>query len=134
MKPENNKLNFEKLKTRTIDGTPILILIIAQDFKTGEVLMTAFANREAYEKTLSTGKVHYFSTSRKKVWKKGETSGHFQNVVEIYVDCDTDAILVKVEQAGGACHTGYRSCFYRKLVYDELKITGEKVFEPGEVY
>lgn len=131
---EKNKLNFESLKTRTIDGIENLILIIAQDFKTNEVLMSAFANKEALEKTLETGKVHYFSTSRKKVWLKGETSGHVQNVKEIYVDCDMDALLVKVEQAGGACHMGYRSCFYRKFVDDKLKIIGNKVFEPEEVY
>ena len=131
---EKNKLNFESLKTRTIDGIENLILIIAQDFKTNEVLMSAFANKEALEKTLETGKVHYFSTSRKKVWLKGETSGHVQNVKEIYVDCDMDALLVKVEQAGGACHMGYMSCFYRKVEDDKLKIIGNKVFEPEEVY
>jgi phosphoribosyl-AMP cyclohydrolase len=96
--------------------------------------MAAFANKEAVEKTLKTGKAHYFSTSRKKVWLKGETSGHVQNVKEIYVDCDMDALLIKVEQAGGACHTGYRSCFYRKLADNELKIVGDKVFNPDEVY
>lgn len=129
-----NKLNFKKLKKRTIDEIPGLILIIAQDFKTNEVLMTAFANKEALKKTLKTGKAHYFSTSRKKIWLKGESSGNVQNVKEIYVDCDMDAVLLKVEQTGGACHMGYRSCFYRKLEDNKLKIVGEKVFEPDEVY
>lgn len=131
---ENNILNFKHLKKRTIDGIPNLILIIAQDFKANEVLMTAYANKEAVEKTLETGKVHYFSTSRKRIWLKGESSGHIQEVKEIYVDCDMDALLIKVEQIGGACHTGYRSCFYRKVVDGELKITDEKIFDPGEVY
>jgi phosphoribosyl-AMP cyclohydrolase len=127
-------IDLTRLKTRTVDGVSGLILVIAQDFKTNDVLMAAFANKEAVEKTLSTGKAHYFSTSRKQVWLKGETSGHVQMVKEIYFDCDMDALLVKVEQTGGACHTGYRSCFYRKIVDGELRVAGLKVFEPDEVY
>lgn len=92
-----------------------LVPAIAQDYKTGEVLMMAYMNREAVEKTLSSGKAHYFSRSRKKLWLKGETSGHFQHIKGIYYDCDVDTILLKVEQVGAACHTGARSCFYREI-------------------
>jgi phosphoribosyl-AMP cyclohydrolase len=94
-----------------------LVPVIAQDYQTGEVLMLAYMNEEAFNKTLETGKVHYFSRSRNKLWLKGEQSGHFQILKEMFIDCDEDAILVKIEQVGGiACHTGNRSCFYRKLV------------------
>lgn len=108
-----------------------LITAIAQDYKTGEVLMVAFMDREALEKTIETRKAHYWSRSRRKLWKKGESSGNEQVVREILMDCDGDAVLLKVEQQGGACHTGYRSCFYRNI---EGKVKGEKVFEPDEVY
>jgi len=94
-----------------------LVPVIAQDYQTGEVLMLAYMNEEAFNKTLETGKVHYFSRSRNKLWLKGEQSGHFQILKEMFIDCDEDSILVKIEQVGGiACHTGNRSCFYRKLV------------------
>jgi len=94
-----------------------LVPVIAQDYQTGEVLMLAYMNEEAFNKTLETGKVHYFSRSRNKLWLKGEQSGHFQILKEMFIDCDEDAILVKIEQVGGiACHTGNRSCFYRKLI------------------
>jgi len=102
------------LKKRNIEGYELFI-IVAQDFKTNEILMVAFADYEAVKKTIETGKVHYFSTSRKKLWLKGEESGNFQFLKELYIDCDGDAILVKVEQLGVACHTGNRSCFYRKI-------------------
>ncbi len=92
-----------------------LVPAIAQDYKTGEVLMMAYMDREAVEKTLSSGKAHYFSRSRNKLWLKGETSGHFQHVKGVYYDCDVDTILLKVEQVGAACHTGERSCFYREI-------------------
>lgn len=108
-----------------------LIPAIAQDWKTGEVLMLAYMNEEALVKTKVTGKAHYWSRSRQKLWLKGESSGHFQHVREIRVDCDNDAILLLVEQVGGACHTGYRSCFYRNIEGD---VVGEKVFDPGAVY
>ncbi len=112
-----------------------LIPVIAQDWKSGEVLMLAFMNEEAWQKTLETGKVHYFSRSRNKIWLKGESSGHVQLVKEIYLDCDLDTILIKVEQLGGAaCHKGYRSCFYRRLEDGELKVVGEKIFDPEVVY
>ena len=108
-----------------------LIPAIAQDWKTGEVLMLAYMNDEALAKTRETGTAHYYSRSRKKLWQKGESSGHFQLVKEIRIDCDQDAILLLIEQEGGACHTGYRSCFYRTI--DGL-IVGEKVFSPEDVY
>ncbi|KUK44894.1 MAG: phosphoribosyl-AMP cyclohydrolase [Methanothrix sp.] len=108
-----------------------LVPAVVQDAKTGEVLMLAYMNREALAKTLETGKAHYWSRSRGKLWLKGESSGHFQEVVEARIDCDQDAILLKVRQEGGACHMGYRSCFYRDL---EGKVMGEKVFNPDEVY
>ncbi len=93
-----------------------LIPAIAQDCRTGEVLMMAYMNELAWQKTLETGKVHYWSRSRNSLWLKGETSGHLQKVREIRVDCDNDCILVRIEQVGGvACHTGHRSCFYRKV-------------------
>ncbi len=108
-----------------------LIPAIAQDWRTGEVLMLAYMNDEAISKTRETGVAHYWSRSRKKLWLKGESSGHIQRVKEIRVDCDCDAILLIIEQEGGACHTGYRSCFYRTI---DGKVVGEKVFEPDDVY
>ena len=92
-----------------------LVPAIVQDFRTGEVLMMAYMNRKAVEKTLSSGKANYFSRSRSKPWLKGETSGHFQHIKGIYYDCDMDTILLKVEQVGAACHTGERSCFFREI-------------------
>ncbi len=119
--------NFEK--------TGGLVPVIAQDWQTGEVLMLAYMNKEAWEKTLETGKVHYFSRSRGKLWLKGESSGNVQVVKEIYLDCDEDTVLVKVEQLGGAaCHKGYRSCFYRRVEGDKLVTVGEKIFDPEVVY
>lgn len=92
-----------------------LIPAITQDYRTDEVLMLAYMNREAVEKTMETGRVHYYSRSRQSLWLKGETSGHFQNVKSISFDCDSDTLLLKVEQIGAACHTGHRSCFFRKM-------------------
>ena len=112
-----------------------LLPVIAQDHETGEVLMLAYMNRQAWEKTLETGKVHYWSRSRDKLWLKGETSGHVQLLKAAFTDCDLDTILVKVEQLGGAaCHKGYRSCFYRKVQGESLVIIGEPVFDPKEIY
>jgi phosphoribosyl-AMP cyclohydrolase len=108
-----------------------LIPAIVQDIRTGEVLMLAYMNDEAIKKTIETGRAHYWSRSRKKLWLKGESSGHFQIVSEIRIDCDEDAILLLVEQEGGACHAGYISCFYRTI---NGKVIGKKVFEPQEVY
>lgn len=112
-----------------------LVPVIAQDAESGEILMMAYMNREAWEKTLTTGIVHYFSRSRNKLWKKGETSGNIQKVKEIRIDCDNDCILIKIQQIGNAaCHTGYRSCFYRVVKGDSLIIDGEKIFNPDEKY
>lgn len=105
---------FRMLKKRKINRFD-LYTVIAQDYKTNEILMVAYANDEAIIKTLETGKVHYFSTNRGQLWLKGETSGHFQYVKETYIDCDGDVILYKIEQVGNACHTGNRSCFFRKI-------------------
>lgn len=109
---------------------------IAQDWETGQVLMLAYMNQEAWEKTLATRQVHYWSRSRNELWFKGGTSGHIQEVKEIFVDCDEDTILLKVEQkGGGACHTGYRSCFFKKVLETgDVRIVGEKGFDPQEVY
>ena len=112
-----------------------LVPAIVQDDDTGEVLMLAYMNQEAWEKTLATGKAHFWSRSRQKLWLKGETSGHIQQVRAVYVDCDFDTVLVKVQQVGGAaCHEGYSSCFYRRLEDGELKVVGTRVFDPKKVY
>jgi phosphoribosyl-AMP cyclohydrolase len=121
-------LNF----TKTADG---LLPAIVQDYQTNEVLMLAYINTLAWEKTLATGKAHYWSRSRKKLWLKGETSGHVQKIQQILVDCDEDTVVFKVEQLGGAaCHTGHRSCFFRQLDGDELVTREEKIFDPAVVY
>jgi len=112
-----------------------LIPAIAQAHDTGEVLMLAYMDQEAFEKTLATGKATYFSRSRNTLWIKGESSGNVQQVKEIRIDCDNDTILLKVEQLGGAaCHTGYRSCFYRIVDPNGVTVVGEPVFDPKEVY
>ncbi len=112
-----------------------LLPVIAQDHATGEVLMLAYMNHQAWQKTLETGKAHYWSRSRNKLWLKGESSGHVQVVKEIRVDCDLDTVLLKVEQLGGAaCHKGYRSCFFRRVDGQGLTVDGEQVFDPKEVY
>ncbi|MGA2103845.1 phosphoribosyl-AMP cyclohydrolase [Methanoregula sp.] len=119
----------DTLSLKFLDGG--LIPVIVQDEKTGEVLMMAYANEEAVKLTEDTGFAHYYSRSRKKLWKKGEESGHFQKVARILVDCDEDCLIYEVEQTGAACHTGYRSCFFRTL--DGI-IIGEKIFDPEKVY
>ncbi len=96
--------------------------------------MMAFADREAVRLTLETGEAHYFSRSRKRIWKKGATSGHTQTIAEIRIDCDNDALLYKVKQKGGACHTGYYSCFHRIMDKNGFKIDGIKIFDPGKTY
>ena len=112
-----------------------LIPAIAQDADTGQVLMLAWMNREAFDETVRTGRACYFSRSRNRLWRKGEESGNVQQVSEIYIDCDADTILMKVKQLGGAaCHEGYVSCFFRKLDGEELKVIGERIFDPKEVY
>jgi len=104
---------------------------IAQDYETGEVLMLAHMDEEALRLSIETGKAHYWSRSRSKLWRKGETSGNEQIIKDILIDCDEDAVLLKVKQIGGACHTGFRSCFYRRM---NGEIVGEKVFDPKEKY
>lgn len=121
-------LNFAK----TTDG---LLPAIVQDYQTKEVLMLAYINKEAWEKTQETGKAHYWSRSRNQLWLKGETSGHVQIIQAILVDCDDDTVIYQVEQLGGAaCHTGHRSCFFRRLQGNDLVVEGEKVFDPTAVY
>jgi len=112
-----------------------LITAIAQDSETGEVLMVANMNAESLAKTVELGEVVYWSRSRKRLWHKGEESGNVQKIKEIYLDCDGDVVLLKVAQIGGAaCHTGKRSCFYRKLENGKLRDVGVQVFDPREVY
>jgi phosphoribosyl-AMP cyclohydrolase len=122
------ELNFSKG-----DG---LLPAIVQDHGTGKVLMLAYINQASWEKTLETGDAHYWSRSRQELWHKGGTSGHVQKIKEIYADCDDDTVLFRVEQVGGAaCHTGYESCFYRKVDRQgEMTIVGEKIFDPEKVY
>lgn len=129
---DNLQLNFRQ----HINGEN-LIIAIAQDYETSEVLMVAYMNNEALQKTLKTGKAHYWSTSRNKLWLKGESSRHMQKVKEIFTDCDKDAVLLKVKQEGAACHEGYYSCFYREISSEDgfkLKIVQDKIFEPEKVY
>jgi len=112
-----------------------LLPAIAQDSQTGEVLMMAYMNPESYAETLATGRAVYYSRSRKKLWRKGEESGHVQEVRGVYLDCDADTILLRVHQIGGAaCHAGYKSCFYRQVTPEGLKIVGQRVFDPDAVY
>jgi phosphoribosyl-AMP cyclohydrolase len=111
-----------------------LIPAVMQDYKSGEVLMAAYMNREAVKQTVKTKKCHFYSRSRKRLWLKGESSGHIQRVKAVYTDCDNDCLLIKIDQKGGACHTGYRSCFYRKVAGSRLKVTGKKVFDPKMIY
>jgi phosphoribosyl-AMP cyclohydrolase len=112
-----------------------LVTAVAQDADTGAVLMVAHMNRAALEETLATGRAVYWSRSRGRLWRKGEESGNVQHVRAVYVDCDGDAVLLKVEQMGGAaCHEGYPSCFFRQLTPGELKIVAERVFDPKDVY
>jgi phosphoribosyl-AMP cyclohydrolase len=108
-----------------------LLPVVAQDADSGDVLMLAYASEEAVEQTRETGFAHYYSRSREELWKKGGTSGHVQRVEEIRVDCDGDALLYRIDQEGGACHTGYESCFHRTL---DGEVVGEQVFDPDDVY
>lgn len=112
-----------------------LVTAIAQDHASGEILMVAYMNEEAFRRTLELGEAVYYSTSRKELWHKGDSSGNIQHVKEIYLDCDGDAVLLVVEQRGGAaCHTGRRSCFFRKREGDGWKDVGVQVFDPKQVY
>ena len=121
------KLDFSK--------TGGLIPAIVQDYNTGDVLMLAYMNPDAFNATLTTGKATYYSRSRQTIWVKGETSGNIQLIKEIRIDCDDDTVLLKVEQLGdAACHTGHRSCFYKKVEDGSILITGKPLFDPKEVY
>jgi phosphoribosyl-AMP cyclohydrolase len=112
-----------------------LITAVAQDAVTGQVLMVAHMNREAWDETLASGRAVYFSRARGRLWRKGEESGNVQNVREIYVDCDADTVLLKVEQIGGAaCHEGYQSCFFRKVTPSGVEVVAERVFDPKQIY
>jgi phosphoribosyl-AMP cyclohydrolase len=113
-----------------------LIPAIVQDFRTGQVLMMAWMNRDSLAKTVETGKTHFFSRSRNKLWLKGESSGHVQHVKSIAVDCDKDVLLIKAEQVGAACHEGYYTCFFREYQPSaaDFKTVEKKVFEPDAVY
>ena len=112
-----------------------LVPAVAQDAATGQVLMLAWMNRESFDETVRTGRACYWSRSRARLWRKGEESGHVQEVKEILIDCDADTILLKVNQVGGAaCHEGYASCFFRKLDRGELKTVAERLFDPKQVY
>jgi phosphoribosyl-AMP cyclohydrolase len=111
-----------------------LVPVIIQDWQNNEVLMVAYMNRESLKTTLETRKTHFWSRSRQQYWMKGESSGHTQEVKEIFIDCDADCILMKVEQKVAACHTGFRGCFYRTWESGELKVVGEKVFNEEDVY
>lgn len=114
-----------------------LIPVIAQDAASGDVLMLAYMNQEAYEETLRTGRVVYYSRSRKKLWRKGEESGNIQELLGVFFDCDADTLLVRVNQIGGAaCHEGFRSCFFRKIdpATRAVQVVGERLFDPAVVY
>ena len=112
-----------------------VITVVTQDADSGEILMVAYMDREAWQKTLSSGQAHYYSTSRKKLWLKGETSGNVQDVTEIRVDCDQDAVLLKVHQRGGAaCHEGYKSCFFRTADNNGWHVVAERVVDPDKLY
>lgn len=111
-----------------------LLPAIAQDATTGEVLMLAYMNEEAYRETLRTGRAVYYSRSRQKLWYKGEDSGHVQQVRGIYVDCDADTILLKVDQVGAACHEGYHNCFFRQLTPEGVNVVAERLVNPADVY
>lgn len=135
-----------ELNFRIDVGGEKLVIGIAQDYQTNDILMVAFMNKEAVEQTLKTKKAHYYSTSRQKQWLKGESSGNVQTVKEVYIDCDADALIMKVDQEGAACHEGYRSCFFRQLdiekenididnlTDEDVKVISERLFDPKEMY
>ena len=126
--------------SQSLDGLPDfdktggMVPVVVQDVHSDEVLMLAYMNAEAYAETLATSRAVYFSRSRNRLWCKGEHSGHVQRVCGVYLDCDGDTILLRVEQCGAACHDGYRSCFYRQVTPEGPIIVAEKVFNPEEVY
>lgn len=115
-------------------GSEGLLPAIAQDAETGEVLMMAWMNQQAFDETVRTGQATYWSRSRNKYWRKGEESGHRQTLRAVYIDCDADTILLKVDQVGAACHEGYRSCFFRQVDSQGVKVVATKLVEPNSVY
>jgi len=123
----NNQLAFH----RGVDG---LLVAIAQDATTSRVLMVAWMNAESFQETVETGFATYYSRSRKRLWRKGEESGHRQQVVGLYLDCDQDTILLSVNQTGAACHEGYASCFFRKYENGKLTIIADRLVNPKDVY
>ena len=128
-------MNKEALLNKIKFDSNGLVPAIVQDAKSKEVLMLAYMNREALTATMETGKTHFYSRSRKSQWLKGETSGHVQEVRGIYFDCDNDTVLISAEQKGGACHTGYYSCFFTEWTGDgNTKVIGKKVFDPDKTY
>jgi phosphoribosyl-AMP cyclohydrolase len=131
MKPYEGEMTLD-LEQMKWDSAGLLPAVV-QDGK-GEVLMVAYMNREALQETIDTGYGTYFSRSRQKLWRKGESSGNRQRVMELLVDCDLDCIVLKVEQIGGACHTGYYSCFYRKIADGQITIVAEPVFDAAAAY
>ena len=132
---EEGSSEEKKMITLQFDKGNGLLPAIVQDYETKEVLMLAYINDLAWKKTLETGKAHYWSRSRNKLWLKGETSGHQQIIKKILVDCDEDTVIYQVEQLGGAaCHTGHRSCFFRQVSDDKFETIDEPVFDPAEVY
>ena len=136
MKPDTGKMDSSSAR-QIVDFEKLggMVPVIAQDNETGEVLMMAYMNQEAFSETILTGRACYFSRSRNRLWRKGEESGNVQEVHGIYLDCDADTLLIKVRQVGGAaCHEGYRSCFFRKVMDDELQIISDRVFDPQDVY
>jgi phosphoribosyl-AMP cyclohydrolase len=137
MERSKNRVKEEDMTEPNFEKGNGLVPAVVQDYASGDVLMVAYMNRESWQKTLETGKAVFWSRSRKSLWLKGESSGHFQVVREVRIDCDDDTVLLKVDQIGGAaCHTGHRSCFFRKMteVAGEFVVVGEKVFDPKEVY
>jgi phosphoribosyl-AMP cyclohydrolase len=131
------KQNFRYLDMEKVDFAKGngLVPVIVQDYRSREVLMMAYMNEEAWAKTRKTGKAHYYSRSRRRLWLKGEESGHYQEVKDILIDCDNDTLLLRVKQTGGgACHLGYGSCFFRKKTDKSWKPTAKRIFDPGQVY
>ena len=128
-------MSVSPLKIPAFDAADGLITAVAQDATTGQVLMVAHMNRQAWDETLATGRAVYYSRARRRLWRKGEESGNIQHVREVYIDCDADTVLLKVEQVGGAaCHEGYPSCFFRRVTPEGVEVVAQRVFDPGDVY
>jgi phosphoribosyl-AMP cyclohydrolase len=134
-KPGAQTMSTSQSNVPMFDGPDGLVTAVAQDAASRRVLMVAHMNRAAWEETLATGQAVYFSRSRGRLWRKGEESGNVQHVQAVFVDCDGDAVLLKVDQVGGAaCHEGYPSCFFREVTPEGLKVVAERVFDPSRVY